>query len=146
MKLSDSQWAALKTTVVSPIWGKILGGAAGFALGGPFGAFLGAIAGHAVDRLAGRIGTKRDRVQLSARGVPSAGQMLLPFLLPKKLRQTVPGDLQEEFEQYSAMYGEKYAIIWYWWQVGGIAIQALLLCGGIGWAVWIVQKIGALVR
>ncbi len=33
------------------IWGKILGGAAGFALGGPLGALLGAAAGHAVDSL-----------------------------------------------------------------------------------------------
>lgn len=35
------------------IWGKILGGAAGFAIGGPLGALAGALAGHAVDRLAG---------------------------------------------------------------------------------------------
>ena len=34
------------------IWGKIIGGAAGFALGGPIGALLGGLAGHAVDRLA----------------------------------------------------------------------------------------------
>ena len=34
------------------IWGKLLGGAAGFAIGGPIGALLGAVAGHAVDRLA----------------------------------------------------------------------------------------------
>jgi DnaJ like chaperone protein len=33
------------------IWGKIIGGAAGFALGGPLGALLGAVAGHAVDRI-----------------------------------------------------------------------------------------------
>ena len=33
------------------IWGKILGGAAGFALGGPIGALVGGIAGHAVDVL-----------------------------------------------------------------------------------------------
>jgi DnaJ like chaperone protein len=33
------------------IWGKILGGAAGFALGGPVGALAGAVAGHAVDML-----------------------------------------------------------------------------------------------
>lgn len=33
------------------IWTTILGGAAGFALGGPIGALLGALAGHAVDRL-----------------------------------------------------------------------------------------------
>ena len=33
------------------VWGKILGGAAGFALGGPLGALIGAAAGHAVDAL-----------------------------------------------------------------------------------------------
>jgi DnaJ like chaperone protein len=32
------------------IWGKIIGGAAGFATAGPLGALLGALAGHAVDR------------------------------------------------------------------------------------------------
>jgi DnaJ like chaperone protein len=31
------------------LWGKILGGAAGFALGGPIWALVGAVAGHAVD-------------------------------------------------------------------------------------------------
>lgn len=34
------------------IWGKILGGAAGFAIGGPLGALIGAAAGHAVDWMA----------------------------------------------------------------------------------------------
>lgn len=39
------------------IWGKLVGGAAGFALGGPLGALLGGIAGHALDRArAGRAG------------------------------------------------------------------------------------------
>ena len=31
------------------IWGKVIGGAAGFAIGGPIGALLGAFAGHAID-------------------------------------------------------------------------------------------------
>ena len=31
------------------IWGVIIGGAAGFALGGPIGGLLGAMAGHAVE-------------------------------------------------------------------------------------------------
>lgn len=35
------------------IWGKILGGAAGFAVGGPLGALVGTLAGHAVDRRCG---------------------------------------------------------------------------------------------
>ena len=34
------------------IWGKFIGGAAGFALGGPLGALIGALAGHAVDKVA----------------------------------------------------------------------------------------------
>jgi len=33
------------------IWGTVLGGAAGFAVGGPLGALLGAAAGHAYDRM-----------------------------------------------------------------------------------------------
>ena len=36
------------------IWGKIIGGAAGFALGGPIGALVGALAGHTVDVYAKR--------------------------------------------------------------------------------------------
>ena len=35
------------------VWGKIIGGVAGFALGGPIGALIGAVAGHAVDRIRG---------------------------------------------------------------------------------------------
>ena len=38
------------------VWGKILGGAAGFALGGPIGALIGAVAGHAVDKMSGAAG------------------------------------------------------------------------------------------
>lgn len=33
------------------IWGKVIGGVAGFAMGGPLGAILGAVAGHAVDKM-----------------------------------------------------------------------------------------------
>jgi DnaJ like chaperone protein len=35
------------------IWGKIIGGTAGFAVGGPLGALLGGIAGHAFDKMRG---------------------------------------------------------------------------------------------
>ena len=35
------------------IWGKIIGGVAGFALGGPLGALVGGLAGHAVDKIRG---------------------------------------------------------------------------------------------
>ncbi len=42
------------------IWGKILGGAAGFAIGGPLGALIGAVGGHFVDRLKSEAGDGRD--------------------------------------------------------------------------------------
>jgi len=35
------------------IWGKVIGGVAGFALGGPLGALIGGLAGHAVDKIRG---------------------------------------------------------------------------------------------
>lgn len=44
------------------IWGKIVGGAAGFALGGPLGALIGGLAGHAVDTMA------RDTARLPGGG------------------------------------------------------------------------------
>jgi DnaJ like chaperone protein len=43
------------------IWGKIIGGVGGFALGGPLGALLGGLAGHAVDRLRGQETAGEDR-------------------------------------------------------------------------------------
>ena len=39
------------------IWGKLLGGTAGFAVGGPLGALAGGLAGHAVDHM--RVNTQR---------------------------------------------------------------------------------------
>lgn len=45
------QWRTDKHQTVMSIWGKILGGAAGFAIGGPLGALMGAVAGHAVDKM-----------------------------------------------------------------------------------------------
>ena len=43
------------------IWGKIIGGVGGFALGGPIGALLGGLAGHAVDRFrSGPAETEQD--------------------------------------------------------------------------------------
>ena len=36
------------------VWGKIIGGVSGFAIGGPIGALIGAVAGHAVDKARGQ--------------------------------------------------------------------------------------------
>jgi DnaJ like chaperone protein len=47
------------------IWGKVIGGVAGFALGGPLGAIMGTVFGHAVDR---------SRAQKHAGGGPESLQ------------------------------------------------------------------------
>ena len=44
-------------------WGKIIGGVAGFAVGGPFGAVLGAALGHAADSGAISVGANGLRGQ-----------------------------------------------------------------------------------
>jgi len=49
------------------IWGKILGGAAGFAVGGPLGALIGAAAGHAVDAMRDRGGTDAPAIEADER-------------------------------------------------------------------------------
>lgn len=46
--------------------GKIIGGAAGFAVGGPLGALVGAAAGHAVDRLRGSDEDASDKTRQTA--------------------------------------------------------------------------------
>ena len=42
------------------VWGKIIGGVGGFAIGGPIGALVGAVAGHAVDKARGSSGEPQD--------------------------------------------------------------------------------------
>ncbi|MCC7047934.1 MAG: TerB family tellurite resistance protein [Alphaproteobacteria bacterium] len=50
-------------------WGKIIGGAAGYALGGPLGAILGAAAGHAVDEIRAETTTEVATVEDRTRSV-----------------------------------------------------------------------------
>lgn len=70
------------------IWGKIIGGVSGFALGGPLGALFGAVAGHAVDKMrdeggAGLAGGRDQRevaftlavIALSAKMAKADGQV-----------------------------------------------------------------------
>lgn len=61
------------------IWGKIIGGVAGFAIGGPIGAMLGAAAGHAVDRgrsaTAGGLGREDRQVAFTVAVIVLAAKM-----------------------------------------------------------------------
>src|SRR6185436_13829044 len=52
------------------IWGKIVGGTAGFALGGPIAGLLGVIAGHAVDHFVEQQGGASDGTALATQADP----------------------------------------------------------------------------
>lgn len=51
--------------------------------------------------------------------VPRWGEITLLFVLPKKARETMPGDLAEEFrDRIVPKMHPLLARAWYWWQVG----------------------------
>jgi DnaJ like chaperone protein len=61
-------------------WGKVIGGMAGFAMGGPFGAAIGAALGHAADSGL----TPRFSFPFASMGDPVAGQAKVASLLGQK--------------------------------------------------------------
>ena len=86
------------------IWGKIIGGTAGFALGGPIGALVGALAGHTVDVYAERAGdSEPDRqaafsialVALSAKMAKADGVVSRLEILAFREKVDIPkGDIE----------------------------------------------------
>lgn len=49
---------------------------------------------------------------------PQLAEKILYFVLAKKARQSLPGDLQEEYRTIILpKFGKKYADLWYWKQV-----------------------------
>jgi DNA-binding PadR family transcriptional regulator len=75
--------------------------------------------------------------------VPELGQRLLPFLLPRKLRDVVAGDLAQDFQGYVAKFGRTYAVRWYWWELGWLCVSRLsptAIVAAI--AFWLRRKIG----
>ena len=75
--------------------------------------------------------------------IPEFGQQLLPFILPKKLRAAVAGDLAEDFRTLATRWGRPYALRWLWWELGGLCIRRFgptAIITAIG--VWFRQKLG----
>jgi hypothetical protein len=75
--------------------------------------------------------------------MPEIGQKLLPFILPKKLRVAVAGDLAEDFRTLATQWGRPYALRWLWWELGGLCIRrfgptAIITAVGM----WFRQKLG----
>jgi hypothetical protein len=75
--------------------------------------------------------------------MPEIGQKLLPFILPKKLRAAVAGDLAEDFRTFATRWGRPYALRWLWWELGGLCIRRFgptAVISAIG--VWFRRKLG----
>ena len=61
------------------IWDKIVGGTAGFAIGGPIAALLGVMAGHAVDQFVGQQpATDGDRQPADPGTIPACARSPSP--------------------------------------------------------------------
>jgi len=84
------------------IWGKIIGGTAGFALGGPIGGLIGALAGHAVDTYADKKDSDQDStrevaftialIALSAKMAKADGNVTRDEILAFREKVDIPPD------------------------------------------------------
>ena len=79
------------------IWGKIIGGAAGFALGGPLGALLGAAAGHALDR-------KHDSVDVSGHDQREIAFTLAVIALSAKMAKVDGQVTRDEVNAFKQLF------------------------------------------
>ncbi len=82
---------------------------------------------------------------------PTRAEMLLHFGLPKRDRECMIGDLEEEYRRVILpKYGGRVAARWYWWQAvrsviaaSGGRVRVWLSFGGLTRATgWIVEKFG----
>ena len=83
--------------------------------------------------------------------LPKQAEMLLHFGLPKRDREYMIGDLEEEFHSIILpKYGPRVAARWYWWQAvrsvaaaSGGRFRVWMSAGGLYKAAgWIVEKFG----
>jgi len=89
----------------------------------------------------GTVGSKSD--DPADLTMPEIGQKLLPFIVPKKLRDAVTGDLTEDFRTFATRWGRSYALRWLWWELAGLCIRrfgptAIITTVGV----WFRQKLG----
>jgi hypothetical protein len=75
--------------------------------------------------------------------MPEFGCKLLPFLLPRKHRVAIAGDLAEEFKSYAAHWGRPYAVRFFWWEIFNLAIRRFsLLPIGAAVTAWLRRRFG----
>jgi len=90
------------------IWGKLLAGTFGFALGGPIGALLGVIAGHSVDKIRSQSSTYQANIEipqeiitigiiiLSAKLAKADGQVTTDEIKAFREKFKIPPDFQSD--------------------------------------------------
>jgi hypothetical protein len=74
---------------------------------------------------------------------PEIALKLVPFIVPKKLRDNVTGDLSEDFRAYAARWGRSYALYLLCWELAELCIRRFgptAIVMGIG--AWFRQKLG----
>ena len=90
-----------------------------------------------------------DRSAAEQAVLPRRAEMLLHFGLPKRDRECMIGDLEEEYRGVILpKYGPRIAARWYWWQAvrsvvaaSGGRVRVWLSFGGLARAAgWIVEK------
>ena len=91
------------------IWGKLLAGTFGFALGGPIGALLGVIAGHSVDKIRSQSSAYQENLQ----SPQEISQLELSFYLQNLLK--LMGKLQltkSKLLEISLKYLQTFKVMW----------------------------------
>lgn len=75
-----------------------------------------------VERMMKAIARERGYSARKPEAMPDIGLKLLPFILPRKLREAVAGDLTEDFQTYAARWGRRYAVRWLWWELARLCV------------------------
>lgn len=75
--------------------------------------------------------------------IPDLGLKLLPFLVSKKLRDAVTGDLTEDFRTYATKWGRPYALKWLCWEIAVLGVKRFSLLALVSAAaLWLRRKAG----
>lgn len=94
----------------------------------------------------------RDAIPRTQNQLPLHAEKLLYLALPKKLRDSLIGDLKEEFTTWILpKFGPSFAKVWYWkqavWSVSVVTSRQLVKLLGMAWlgkaASWLFGKLGS---
>jgi hypothetical protein len=56
----------------------------------------------------------------SATTVPRLAEQMACLFVPRTDADSTLGDLEDKYRRYSVRYGARFAVLWYWWQVGSL--------------------------